>query len=79
MTIDFAFATVVTIRDIKAGDSFTKENIWVKRPDPKVLLELPQKHSSSPALHLNVQVKVLLDKDWLYASTHTELSYFLGY
>ena len=32
VTIDFAFATVVAIRDIKAGEMFTKENIWVKRP-----------------------------------------------
>jgi sialic acid synthase SpsE len=32
VTIDFAFATVVTIKDIKAGETFTKENLWVKRP-----------------------------------------------
>lgn len=32
VTIDFAFATVVTIRPITAGEPFTKENIWVKRP-----------------------------------------------
>jgi len=32
VTIDFAFATVVTIRPIKKGEKFTKENIWVKRP-----------------------------------------------
>ncbi|MCF0184979.1 MAG: N-acetylneuraminate synthase family protein [Bacteroidaceae bacterium] len=32
VTIDFAFATVVTIKPIKAGEKFTKENIWVKRP-----------------------------------------------
>ena len=32
VTIDFAFATVVTIKPIKKGDMFTKENIWVKRP-----------------------------------------------
>jgi len=31
-TIDFAYATVVTIADISAGDVFTRENIWVKRP-----------------------------------------------
>jgi sialic acid synthase SpsE len=31
-TIDFAFATVVTTSNIKAGDLFSKENIWVKRP-----------------------------------------------
>jgi len=32
VTIDFAFATVVTIKSIKKGKKFTKENIWVKRP-----------------------------------------------
>jgi len=32
VTIDFAFATVVTIKPIKKGDKLTKENIWVKRP-----------------------------------------------
>jgi len=32
ITIDFAFATVVAIKDIKAGETFTKNNIWVKRP-----------------------------------------------
>ncbi|MNN79885.1 N,N'-diacetyllegionaminic acid synthase [compost metagenome] len=32
VTIDFAFATLVTIEGIKKGDVFTKDNIWVKRP-----------------------------------------------
>lgn len=32
VTINFAFATVVTIKSIKAGELFTKENLWVKRP-----------------------------------------------
>ena len=32
VTIDFAFATVVSIADISIGDTFTKENLWVKRP-----------------------------------------------
>lgn len=32
VTIDFAFATICTIKPIKAGEIFTKENIWVKRP-----------------------------------------------
>jgi N-acetylneuraminate synthase len=30
--IDFAYATVVTIKPIKADDVFSRENIWVKRP-----------------------------------------------
>jgi len=32
VTIDFAFATICSIKPIKAGEIFTKENIWVKRP-----------------------------------------------
>jgi N-acetylneuraminate synthase len=32
VTMDFAFATVVTIKDIKAGDTFNSNNLWVKRP-----------------------------------------------
>ena len=32
VTIDFAFATVVTIKPIKKGECFSMENIWVKRP-----------------------------------------------
>ena len=32
VTIDFAFATVVTIAAVRAGEPFTKENLWVKRP-----------------------------------------------
>jgi N-acetylneuraminate synthase len=31
-TIDFAYACVVSIQDIQAGESLTMENIWVKRP-----------------------------------------------
>ena len=32
VTIDFAFATVVSIKDIAPGDVLSMENIWVKRP-----------------------------------------------
>lgn len=32
VTIDFAFATVVAIKDIAPGEVFTKDNLWVKRP-----------------------------------------------
>lgn len=31
-TIDFAYACVVSIREIQAGENFSEENIWVKRP-----------------------------------------------
>lgn len=40
VTIDFAFATVCTIKPIQKGDVLTKENIWVKRPGTgKILAE----------------------------------------
>ncbi len=32
VTRDFAYATVVSIKDIRKGDKLSKENIWVKRP-----------------------------------------------
>tara|TARA_A100001011_G_scaffold399606_1_gene509061 strand:+ start:1829 stop:2869 length:1041 start_codon:yes stop_codon:yes gene_type:complete len=30
--INFAYASVVTIKDIKKGEIFSKDNLWVKRP-----------------------------------------------
>ncbi|MEZ9576824.1 MULTISPECIES: N-acetylneuraminate synthase family protein [unclassified Vibrio] len=32
VTIDFAYASVVSIKDIKAGEELTRDNLWVKRP-----------------------------------------------
>jgi N-acetylneuraminate synthase len=32
VTIDFAFASICSIKPIKEGEYFTEENIWVKRP-----------------------------------------------
>tara|TARA_B100001248_G_C27390738_1_gene462243 strand:+ start:1354 stop:2406 length:1053 start_codon:yes stop_codon:yes gene_type:complete len=31
-TIDFAYASVVSIKEIKKGETFSMDNIWVKRP-----------------------------------------------
>lgn len=40
VTIDFAFATVCAISNIKIGEKLSKENIWVKRPGTgKILAE----------------------------------------
>ncbi|SFD72534.1 N-acetylneuraminate synthase [Flavobacterium phragmitis] len=40
VTIDFAFATVCSIKSIKKGENLSKENIWVKRPGTgKILAE----------------------------------------
>jgi N-acetylneuraminate synthase len=40
VTIDFAFATVCSIKAVRKGEVLTKENIWVKRPGTgKILAE----------------------------------------
>ena len=36
--IDFAYASIVSIKDIKKGDVFSLDNIWVKRPGNGELL-----------------------------------------
>ncbi|KPF42638.1 polyhydroxyalkanoate biosynthesis repressor PhaR [beta proteobacterium AAP121] len=38
VTMDFAFATVVTIAPVRAGEAFTEDNLWVKRPGTGELL-----------------------------------------
>jgi N-acetylneuraminate synthase len=37
-TIDFAYASVVSIRDIKEGEKLSYENLWVKRPGTGAIL-----------------------------------------
>ena len=39
-TIDFAYACVVSVRDIVAGERLTRENIWVKRPGTGEILSV---------------------------------------
>ena len=36
--IDFAYASIVSIKNIKKGEIFSYENIWVKRPGNGELL-----------------------------------------
>ena len=38
VTIDFAYATIVSIKPIKKGEKFTRDNIWVKRPGKNGIL-----------------------------------------
>jgi N-acetylneuraminate synthase len=38
VTIDFAFATVCSIKPVKKGEVYTKDNIWVKRPGTGAIL-----------------------------------------
>jgi N-acetylneuraminate synthase len=62
VTIDFAFATVVTIKPVKKGELFTKDNIWVKRPGTgKILAEDYNKILGKKA---NTDIKVDVHLNW---------------
>ncbi|MEK8023322.1 MAG: N-acetylneuraminate synthase family protein [Candidatus Hydrogenedentota bacterium] len=62
-TIDFAYATVVTIAPIRAGDIFTRDNLWVKRPgtgpiparDFESILGKRAKIDLAPDVHLLIE------------------------
>ncbi|MBE6024110.1 MAG: polyhydroxyalkanoate biosynthesis repressor PhaR [Cellulosilyticum sp.] len=57
VTIDFAFATVVTTKDLKVGDVLTENNIWVKRPGTG---EIKAEHYNSL---LGKKIKVNMEAD----------------
>ena len=61
VTIDFAFATICTIQPIKAGEVFTKENIWVKRPGKGGILaeEYEKVLGKVAAKNIEVDVQVI--------------------
>lgn len=62
VTMDFAFATVVAIRDIQPGEVLSKDNIWVRRPGTGAI---PARDFES----------LLGRKAKIFLKTHTHLSY----
>ena len=60
-TIDFAYACVVTIKDIPAGAPLTRDNTWVKRPGTGEIkardFEAVLGRRAARALGINTQVK----------------------
>ena len=61
LTAKFAFTSVVTIKDIKTGDTFSMENIWVKRPGTGEILtksfDQILKKKSNQNIKKNTQLK----------------------
>lgn len=60
VTIDFAFATVVTIRPVQKGEVFTKDNLWVKRPGTGEILaeDYPQILGKAAACDIGTDVQL---------------------
>lgn len=62
VTIDFAYACVCTIKNIKKGEKFTKDNIWVKRPGTGEILadkfESLLGKTAANDINKNIQLKI---------------------
>lgn len=65
VTSDFAFASVVTIKDIRVGEKFTRENIWVKRPGTGEFLADQYEKILGKTASVDINNDVLLKKEMI--------------
>lgn len=63
VTIDFAYASVVTIQPLKAGEYFTRDNLWVKRPGTGDFLAVDYEGLLGKVACCDVPVDVQLKKE----------------
>ncbi len=64
-TIDFAYASVVSIAPIRAGEIFSKENIWVKRPGTGEILAGEFDQMLGRRATVDIPDKCQLKRDWV--------------
>lgn len=64
-TIDFAYATVVSIRNIKAGEFFSRDNIWVKRPGTGEILAADYEQILGKKAVVDISDKTQIRKSWI--------------
>lgn len=62
VTIDFAYASVVTIAAIKEGEQFSTDNLWVKRPGTGEFLAEDYQALIGKVASCNIEVDVQLEK-----------------
>lgn len=65
VTIDFAFASVVSIKAIKKGEMFTKDNIWVKRPGTGDFLAVEYENILGKKAKSDIPNDVMIKKEWV--------------
>lgn len=63
ITIDFAFATVVSIAPIKKGELLTEKNIWVKRPGTGEILAENYNIVIGKTAAADIEADIQLSKD----------------
>lgn len=64
-TIDFAYACVVAIRDIRAGEIFDYNNIWVKRPGTGEILAKSYKDVLGKKAGIDIPKDKQLKWEWV--------------
>ncbi|MBJ13442.1 MAG: polyhydroxyalkanoate biosynthesis repressor PhaR [Candidatus Marinimicrobia bacterium] len=64
-TIDFAYASVVSIKDISAGEELSMENIWVKRPGTGEILAAEFEDLIGRIAKVDIQNDTLLKREYL--------------
>jgi N-acetylneuraminate synthase len=64
-TIDFAYASIVSIRDIAQGETFSRENIWVKRPGTGELLAGEFDHIIGKKAAVDILDKMQIKRAWV--------------
>ena len=67
VTIDFAYASVVTIAPIKAGEPFSAENLWVKRPGTGEFLAEDYQVLLGKTATCDIETDVHLKKEFVQA------------
>lgn len=67
VTIDFAYASVVTIAPIKAGEPFSAENLWVKRPGTGEFLAEDYQALLGKTATCDIEADVQLKKEFVAA------------
>ncbi len=65
VTIDFAFASVVTIKPIKKGETFTRDNLWVKRPGTGEILAEEYESILGKQASMDIEADELLRKNMI--------------
>lgn len=65
VTSDFAFASIVTIKPIQAGEIFSRDNIWVKRPGTGELLADQYELILGKKASVDIEDDVLLKREMI--------------
>jgi sialic acid synthase SpsE len=65
VTIDFAFASVVSISEIKKGDVLTTDNIWVKRPGTGDFLAVDYKNLLGKTAQVDIPNNTQIKKSFI--------------